>query len=156
MNGVQNMARRDGNTGRANMTRVQRLTLAAAAAGIGAVAAWLPAVAHHAFAAEFDVNKPIELTGTVTEMKWSNPHTWIYIDVVDEQGNVVNWALETPRAANMLIRNGWRRDDLPVGRVITVEGWQARNDSPTANIRSVVLEDGRRLFAGSGPGDRRD
>lgn len=112
------------------------------------------AVAHHAFAAQFDIDKPITLTGTVTEMRWSNPHTWIYIDVEDESGNVVNWALETGRAANMLIRSGWRRDDLPVGRVITVEGWQARNDSPTANISSVMLEDGRRLFAGSGPEDR--
>jgi hypothetical protein len=112
------------------------------------------AAAHHAFSAEFDIDKPIELTGTVTQMKWSNPHTWIYIDVVGDDGSVVNWALETPRAANMLIRNGWRREDLPVGRVITVQGWQARNDSPTANIRSVVLEDGRRLFAGAGPEDR--
>jgi hypothetical protein len=107
------------------------------------------AMAHHSFSAEFDVNQPIELTGTVTELKWSNPHTWIYIDVVDDDGNVVNWALETPRAANALIRSGWRPSDLPVGRIIQVQGWLARNGSPTANISSVTLEDGRRLFAGS-------
>jgi DNA/RNA endonuclease YhcR with UshA esterase domain len=122
-------------------------TLAAA----GAIAAGLACdvSAHHSFSAEFDIDQPVMLTGTVTEMKWSNPHTWIYIDVVDEDGNVVNWALETPRAANMLIRNGWRREDLPAGRVITVEGWQARNGSATANISSVTLEDGRQLFAGA-------
>jgi hypothetical protein len=113
------------------------------------------ASAHHSFAAQFDIDSPIELTGTVTEMKWSNPHAWIYIDVTDDKGNVVNWALETPRAANMLIRNGWRRDDLPVGRVITVSGWRARNGTPTANISTVKLEDGRELFAGSG-GEARD
>ena len=136
------------------MQRNRSSILAAAAALCAATGLVSQAIAHHAFAAEFDIDKPIELTGTVTEMKWSNPHAWIYIDVTDEDGNVVNWALETGRAANILIRNGWRRDDLPVGSVITVAGWQARNDSPTANIRSVLLDDGRQLFAGSGPEDR--
>ena len=132
-------------------------TRIACLAGAGIVAMFGltgPLAAHHAFAAEFDINQPIELTGRVTEMKWSNPHAWIYIDVVDDEGNVVNWALETPRAANVLIRNGWRREDLPAGELITVVGWRARNGSPTANIRSIVLEDGRSLFAGSGPEDR--
>src|SRR5690606_38425142 len=103
---------------------------------------------HHSFSAEFDANRPISLTGTVTEMKWSNPHGWIYIDVHDENGEVTNWALETS-AANSLIRRGWRKDDLPPGTVLVVEGWQARNGSATANIRSVTFEDGRRLFAGT-------
>jgi DNA/RNA endonuclease YhcR with UshA esterase domain len=136
---------------------MRRIRLLGSVAGTGVIAALglvSPAAPHHAFSAQFDIEKPIRLTGTVTEMKWSNPHTWIYIDVVDEDGEVVNWALETPRAANMLIRNGWRREDLPVGEVITVEGWLARNGTPTANITSVVLDDGRRLFAGSGPEDR--
>lgn len=119
-----------------------------AVAGFAAILA-APVLAHHSFSAEFDIDQPIELTGTVTGMKWANPHTWIYIDVADEDGNVVGWSLETPRAANMLIRNGWRRDDLPVGRVITVKGWRARNGSPTANISSVTFEDGKQLFAGS-------
>jgi hypothetical protein len=88
------------------------------------------------------------LTGKVTDMKWSNPHAWIYLDVAGEDGTVVNWALETG-AANGLIRRGWRKDDLPPGTVLMVEGWQARNDSATANISAVTFEDGRRLFAGS-------
>jgi len=136
------------------MTITKSLLFAAGTALIGALGFVRPAAPHHAFSAQFDIEKPIQLTGTVTEMKWSNPHTWIYIDVVGDDGETVNWALETPRAANMLIRNGWRREDLPVGETITVEGWQARNGTPTANISSVVLDDGRRLFAGSGPDDR--
>jgi hypothetical protein len=103
--------------------------------------------AHHSFAAEYDVNKPVKLNGKVTEMKWSNPHSWIYIDV-EQDGKVVNWALETG-AANALIRRGWKRTDLPAGTVLVVDGWQARNGSPTANVRSVTFTDGKRLFAGS-------
>jgi len=106
------------------------------------------ALAHHAFAAEFDRDRPVQLIGTVTEMKWANPHAWIYIDVEDEDGNVVNWALET-RAANNLIRLGWRPKDLPVGAMLKVEGWQARNGSPTSSVSSVTFADGRSLFVGS-------
>lgn len=106
------------------------------------------ALAHHSFAAEFDDKKPVTLNGKVTEMKWTNPHGWIYIDVENEDGSVTNWALETS-AANGLIRRGWRKEDLPAGTVLKVEGWQARNGTPTANISSVTFEDGRRLFAGT-------
>ena len=106
------------------------------------------ALAHHSFAAEYDSEKPIKFTGTVTEMKWSNPHGWIYVDVKDESGNVVNWALETS-ASNGLIRRGWRKEDLPAGTVLQIEGWQARNGSSTGNISSVTLPDGKRLFAGT-------
>ena len=106
------------------------------------------AVAHHAFAAEFDRNSPVHLTGTVTEMRWANPHAWIYLDVQDDNGGVVNWAFET-RGANNLIRLGWRPADLPAGTVLEVRGWQARNGTPTASLSAATLPDGRRLFAGT-------
>ena len=117
-------------------------------AGLVLGLAVVPAFAHHSFTAEFDQNKPVKLTGKVTQMKWSNPHGWIYIDVTGTDGKVVNWALETG-GANSLIRRGWRKEDLPAGTVLTVQGWQARNGTPTANVNSITLADGKRLFAGS-------
>lgn len=103
--------------------------------------------AHHSFTAEYDQHKPVKLTGKVTEVKFSNPHSWIYIDV-EADGKVVNWALETG-AANALIRRGWRKEDLPAGTVLVVDGWQARNGTPTANVNTVTFPDGKKLFAGS-------
>ena len=106
------------------------------------------AAAHHSFSAEYDDKKPLKLTGTLTAMKWSNPHAWIYVDVKDKSGKVVNWAFETG-GANALYRRGWRKQDLAVGTVVTIEAFQARNGTPTANAQSILMPDGKRLFAGS-------
>jgi hypothetical protein len=103
--------------------------------------------AHHSFSAEYDRSKPVTLDGKVTLVKFANPHAWIYIDV-ETKGKVVNWALETT-AGNALIRRGWRKEDLAVGTVLHVEGWLARNGSPTANVNTITIN-GKKLFAGEG------
>jgi hypothetical protein len=110
--------------------------------------------AHHAFSAEFDANKPLAMTGTVTKVEWQNPHTWFYIDVADASGNVASWGMELA-SPNLLMRNGWTRSSMQVGAVVTVEGFHAKNGSNNGNARVVVLKaTGERLFAGSSGGRR--
>jgi hypothetical protein len=116
--------------------------------GLGMILSAVPVCAHHSFAAEYDASKPVTLKGSVTRMLWSNPHGWIYIDVKGSDGKVTNWALETG-GVNALYRRGWRKEDLAIGTALTVEGFLAKDGSPTANATNILLPDGKRLFAGS-------
>jgi hypothetical protein len=128
---------------------MKRLTWALVGACL-ATASPMTASGHHAFAAEFDRNKPIELTGTVTKVEWMNPHARIYVDAPDPEleNQVVNWDFELG-SPNVLMRQGWSRNSLKEGQTVTVAGWRARNHDHVANARSVTDENGKRLFAGS-------
>jgi len=114
----------------------------------GCVLVVTSASAHHAFSAEYDRDRPITLTGEVTLLEWTNPHARLYIDAPGDDGEMVNWDLELG-PPNGLMRQGWRRDSLVPGTVVTVEGFRHREKATVANARSVVLDDGRRVFAGS-------
>ncbi|MDH3419295.1 MAG: DUF6152 family protein [Gammaproteobacteria bacterium] len=105
-------------------------------------------LAHHSFAAVFDAESPIELTGTVTSVEWMNPHAWFYMDVENDAGEVENWALEMG-SPNHLRRRGWNRNSLQVGDVITVAGSRARDGSTKGAVRTVTLDaTGESLFGG--------
>jgi hypothetical protein len=117
--------------------------------GVGFMAAAVaPVIAHHAFAAEFDANKPIKLTGTVTKMEWINPHAWLHIDVKKPDGTVEAWMIEggTP---NTLLRRGITRDSIKIGTVVNVDGYQAKDGSLRGNGRDLTLPNGQKLFMGS-------
>lgn len=114
----------------------------------GGVLIGQPALAHHSFAAVFDGESPVEKSGTVTEVEWMNPHAWIYIEVQNENGEVVTWAFELG-SPNGLIRRGWTRGTVQVGDVISISGYRARDGSNRGNVKSITLANGQELTGNS-------
>jgi hypothetical protein len=106
------------------------------------------ALAHHSFSAEFDATQPITLKGKLTKMDWVNPHGWLYVDVVQPDGKVVNWAIEAG-SPNSLLRKGLRQSDFPIGSEVVIDGYRARSGKPTANGTAVKFADGRNFFLGA-------
>lgn len=127
-----------------------RRQLAALLAGVGLLVAGAPAPAsaHHAFAAEFDSNRPVSFKATVTKVEWVNPHVWIHVEVKRPDGKAEPWAIEggTP---NVLFRRGFTKQSLAPGTEIAVDGYQAKDGTRRANGRDLTLPDGKKLFLGS-------
>ena len=125
--------------------RTKTLILVAVA---GLLPAAVPMRAHHAFSAEFDIDRPVNLRGTITKMEWINPHAWLHIDVASEDGTPSSWMIELG-PPNSLIKRGWTRDSVAVGTEVLVEGHQAKDGQNRANGGDVTFPDGTKLFAGS-------
>lgn len=122
------------------------LTMAVAGAAVWLLPA--PASAHHAFAAEFDANKEVSLRGVVAKIEMINPHSWIHVDVKKKDGTVERWMIEAgPPGA--LVRRGWKKDSVPIGTEVLVEGYQAKDGTNKANGREITLPNGERLFMGA-------
>ena len=132
-----------------------KIGIACAVAGIG-LALVTPMLAHHSFAAEFDASKAIRLVGTLTKIEWTNPHSYFYVDVKDEKGQVVNWGCEGA-GPGALSRRGFKRGDIKLGDTLIVDGYRAKDGSNLIDARRVTLPDGRTIYGGTpgdgGPGD---
>lgn len=136
------------------MTPLMKPKLAVFLAGCGLVVPLTPLSAHHSFEAEYDFNKTITFTGTVTKMEWMNPHAHFYVDVKDQNGKVTNWNCELG-AIPVLLKQGWRKDSLKAGDTVTVNGYLPKDGTKAmANARTVTLPDGRRVFGGSSAGNQ--
>jgi hypothetical protein len=112
----------------------------------------VPMLAHHSFSAEYDRSKPIQLKGTVTKVEWMNPHARFYLDVKDEGGKVTNWEFELG-SPNGLMRQGWTRNSLQIGVVVSVNGSRAKDGSNLVNASSVAFDDGKKVFSGASSAD---
>jgi hypothetical protein len=114
---------------------------------VGALLAVAPAIAHHSFAAEYDIKKPINLKGIVTKVEWLNPHVYIFIDVPDAKGEPINWGIEIG-PPNTLGRTGWNRNTMKVGDEVVIEGYLAKDGNKQANAKTVTMG-GRKLYESS-------
>ena len=117
-----------------------------AVVGFASLAAAAGVAAHHSFAAEFDINRPVTLQGTVTKIEWTNPHAWVFVDAKDDKGVAQNWAIELV-GINDLLRLGWGRDKVKTGDVISIDGFGAKNGTNTVNAASVSLANGELVWA---------
>jgi hypothetical protein len=131
-----------------NEVSAMRTKLYLAVAAMGLLLAPVAVYAHHAFAAEFNADKPVKLRGTVTRVEWINPHIWLHVEVKEPNGKLVDWAIEGG-APNAMFRRGFNMKSVPPGVEVTIDGYQAKNGENKANGKDILLPDGRKLFLGS-------